>query len=85
MIILLMATTGYAQGLSDIVRDEKGNGVEFANVVLLSADSSFISGTITDAEGQFKIAMTKNEAILKVSYVGYKDAFVNLSKNIIST
>lgn len=80
MIFLLMATTGYAQGLSGIVRDENGNGVEFANVVLLSADSCFISGTITDAEGQFKIAMTKNEAILKVSYVGYKDAFVNLGK-----
>lgn len=80
VIILLMATAGYAQGLSGIVRDENGNGVEFANVVLLSADSSFISGAVTDAEGQFKIAMTKNEAVLKVSYVGYKDAFVNLGK-----
>ena len=43
MIVLLMTAAGYAQELSGIVRDENGNGVEFANVVLMSADSTFIN------------------------------------------
>lgn len=80
MIVLLMTAAGYAQELSGIVRDENGNGVEFANVVLMSADSTFISGTITNGKGEFKVAKAKDQAFLKVSYVGYKDTFVNLGK-----
>ena len=47
--------------------------VEFANVQLLSAkDSSFLCGGVSNANGDFVIPCDQKQAIMKVSYVGYK-------------
>lgn len=47
--------------------------VEFANVQLLSAkDSSFLCGGVSNANGDFVIPCEQKQAIMKVSYVGYK-------------
>ena len=47
--------------------------VEFANVQLFSAkDSSFLCGGVSNANGDFVIPCEQKQAIMKVSYVGYK-------------
>ena len=47
--------------------------VEFANVQLLSVqDSSFLCGGVSNANGDFVIPCDQRQAIMKVSYVGYK-------------
>ena len=47
--------------------------VEFANVQLLSAkDSSFLCGGVSNANGDFVIPCSQRQAIMKISYVGYK-------------
>ena len=47
--------------------------VEFANVQLLSTkDSSFLCGGVSNANGDFVIPCEQKQAIMKVSYVGYK-------------
>lgn len=47
--------------------------VEFANVQLLSAkDSSFLCGGVSNANGDFVIPCEQKQAIMKVSYVGYR-------------
>ena len=49
--------------------------VDFANVALLSPrDSSFITGGVTNENGQFVIPCEARKAIVKVSCVGYQTA-----------
>ena len=47
--------------------------VEFANIQLLSPqDSSFLCGGVSNANGDFVIPCQQRQAIMKVSFVGYK-------------
>lgn len=60
-----------AQTICGRVVDVKGKPVEFVNIVLSEAvDTSFIAGTITDAEGRFSFDRTGG--ILKFSSIGYR-------------
>ena len=50
--------------------------VDFANVALLNVrDSSFITGGVTNENGQFVIPCEARKAIVKVSCVGYHTAY----------
>lgn len=54
--------------------------VPFAVVQLLKQDSSYVVGTTSDAEGNFKITAPANgRFILKASYVGYKTILQNVT------
>ena len=53
--------------------DSHGLPVEFANIKLLSPqDSSFLCGGVTNANGDFVIPCERRQAIMKISFVGYK-------------
>lgn len=57
--------------------------VEFANIQLLNPqDSSFICGGVSNANGDFVIPCDKRQAIMKVSFVGYKtiSKLVNIAR-----
>jgi len=55
------------------VINEQGQPVEFANVALLQpADSSFINGGVTNANGDFVIPCRPGHMLIRVSFVGYK-------------
>lgn len=56
-------------------------GLPGANVVALSsADSSIVTGTTTDINGNFAVTgLTPSTYILKVSFVGYQDKFTNVT------
>ena len=55
------------------VINEQGQPVEFANVaLLLPADSSFINGGVTNANGDFVIPCRPGHMLIRVSFVGYK-------------
>jgi len=50
--------------------------IDFANVALLNVrDSSFITGGVTNENGQFVIPCEMRKAIIKVSCVGYHTAY----------
>ena len=54
--------------------DEKEQPLEFANIALYSsADSTMITGTVTDKKGEFSLK-TKNQSntFLKISFIGYE-------------
>ncbi|MCM1078370.1 MAG: outer membrane beta-barrel protein [Bacteroidales bacterium] len=60
--------------------DEHGDAVEFANVALLSpADSTYITGGVTNANGDFVIPCSISCVLAKVSFVGYKTKYVRYS------
>ncbi len=57
--------------------------VEFANIQLLNPqDSSFLCGGVSNANGDFVIPCQQRQAIMKVSFVGYKtiSKLVNIAR-----
>ena len=54
--------------------------VEFANVVILAADSSFLGGTISDIDGRFSIAKPQDAEFVNISYIGYETFYKKLSE-----
>ena len=55
LCLIGMAVSMQAQTLSGKLVDEKNAPLAYANVVLLQADSTFVSGTITDEMGDFRL------------------------------
>jgi hypothetical protein len=64
-----------AQAISSIrgqVKDEKGEGIAFANIVL-TQNGVFVKGSQTDFEGNYEIGQLEEGTYdLEASYVGYK-------------
>lgn len=53
--------------------------VEFANVILQTKDSIFISGGITDQRGRFNISnLSKGDYLLQISGLGYQTQQINV-------
>jgi len=79
--MLLAAITAQASNTTDIggqVKDEHGNPMPYTNVVLLTSDSSFVSGATTDDNGRFHITSAQSDGILKVSCIGYATQYMNV-------
>lgn len=69
-----------AQNITGKVVDEKGNAIQYANVALLqSNDSAFIKGVVSDATGCFLINAPCKNGIVKVTCIGYKTTYKNVS------
>jgi hypothetical protein len=69
----------HAQQLSGRVVDTRNEPVGFANVVLLTADSTFVGGTVSADDGTFRIALTAEATLLRVSYIGYREKVLTLA------
>ena len=72
-LLISAGLTSYAQEiLKGRVTDEDNEPVAYANVALLSkADSTIVSGTVTDEDGTFSIA-SEEDRILMVAMLGYE-------------
>ena len=79
-MMLIGAITAGAKGKSDWkgrVIDQKGEPVEYANVVVLSkADSSVVCGTVTAQDGSFNIVTTETDGIMMVAMIGYQTQYM---------
>ena len=74
-----------AVGISGVVVDEKGEPMSYCNVLLLDADSTYISGVATDTEGSFYLPLKGDEEYtLQVSYVGYEPLLVEVKESPIT-
>lgn len=76
---------GFAQTYQGRVTSrEDGSPIEFANIVILSADSSYITGGITDELGKFKISIGQKDQtepapkLIKTSSIGYEPKVISL-------
>lgn len=85
VLLLIVSLNASAQMFSGRVLDDQKIPVQYATVALLSvADSSLISGTVTDEQGIFKIEVSESKPyLLAVSYVGYKRSIQRLMPSII--
>lgn len=85
-VLMIVPFTVKAQ-IKGVVCDENQNPVEFANVILMGADSVYIAGAVTDASGKFDFFTDYAKAkFLQISALGYKTIIKTLDeKNDIGT
>jgi hypothetical protein len=72
-----------SQDITGYVFNKSNTPIQFANVILLSAeDSTYISGCVTDSLGAFSIKTSHPEReILKVSCLGYKTVLTSIKNS----
>ncbi len=84
MLNILLSVRIQAQTITGKVIDTKNQPIEFANIVLHTSDSAFVSGASTNKEGVFEL-IPKNKLSgdykLTVSSVGYESSVLVL-KNL---
>lgn len=76
IIMCLLTATAQAQSTRGRVTNEQAEPLAYVNVVLLSADSTYIDGVTTGDDGTFAIAVAQDSCLLKISCVGYETRFV---------
>ena len=82
LLLLASATTALAQrNITGTITDrDTHETMEQTAVQLLKADSSYVAGTVTNADGAFKLQAPRNgKYIVKLSSVGYKTLFRNVT------
>jgi len=67
-----------AQYISGVLIDNTNHPLLGANITLLTVDSVFLTGGVTDESGNFKIENSKKgKLIFKITYVGYTTLFLS--------
>ena len=62
-----------------VVVDENKAPIEFANVIVLNADSTYIAGAVTDENGVFVFNdIGESPGVIKVSSIGYSSQIQNI-------
>lgn len=77
-LLLFTSISAMAQNVTGRVVDENNSPLNFVNVILLKADSSFIAGTVTDENGVFVLCEQNTPRILKLSSVGYVNQVLDI-------
>ncbi len=75
--LLLMAATVEAQQITGVVKDEKGKGLDKANVSLLrAADSSIVKLAATTDNGRYSFSgVQKGSYLVSTSFVGFVETY----------
>ncbi|MBO5079633.1 MAG: carboxypeptidase-like regulatory domain-containing protein, partial [Bacteroidaceae bacterium] len=76
LCLIAMAASMNAQSISGKLVDEKNEPLAYANVVLLSMpDSTFVSGTISDEMGAFRLTKDEKGKLVRISSIGYSTIY----------
>lgn len=79
ILVAVASMTAAAQNLTGKVMDENNLPLDYVNVVLLKADSTYISGTVTDDNGIFLFENTLgNPKYIRISSIGYADKILDI-------
>ena len=79
VIATTMPLLAMNQDVDGKVIDENGQPLPNVNVVLLTPDSTFVQGAVTDDQGMFKIISSENGSLLKVTSISYETRFIPLT------
>ena len=78
LCLIGMAASVQAQTISGKLVDEQEQPLAYANIVLLQADSTFITGQTSDEKGGFHFSkVTEGDYRLKISSMGYETMFID--------
>jgi hypothetical protein len=72
--------------LTGTIIDEQGQPVAYANVAILNpADSTLLSGGVSNESGYFAVPYEQNRVLVRFSYVGYKTIYRLCEKSVLGT
>jgi hypothetical protein len=75
----VLCTAVWGRAYRGRVFTEGNMPVEFANIVLLKSDSTFVNGVVSDKNGSFEIPSSSEAAhLIKISSTGYKTIYKEL-------
>lgn len=72
LLFFLFTNIAVAQTITGKVTDEQNQPFQYVNILLQTADSTYLAGTITAEDGTFAIAAHPQGKLLSISFVGYK-------------
>ncbi|MBQ3538333.1 MAG: TonB-dependent receptor [Bacteroidaceae bacterium] len=78
---LIMVTGAKTQTIRGLLIDEQHEPLPYANVILQTADSVYLTGTTTGLDGRFELALHEKAKLINFSYVGYTSVVQKISKN----
>ena len=62
--------------LTGTIVDEQGHPVAYANIAILTpADSTLLSGGVSNEAGQFVVPYEQHKVLARISYIGYKAVY----------
>lgn len=77
-ILLYFASIVSAQEITGRIVDERYHPIEFANVTLRrDCDSTFMAGTVSGKNGEFRLAAPSGKSLIHVSALGFKSRTVS--------
>ena len=72
--------------LTGTIIDEQGQPVAYANIALLNpADSTLLSGGVSNESGYFAIPYEQEKTLIRISYVGYRTIYRLCDKDNVGT
>ena len=72
--------------LKGTIIDEQGQPVAYANIALLNpADSTLLSGGVSNESGYFAIPYEQEKTLIRISYVGYRTIYRLCDKDNVGT
>lgn len=74
-----------AQDVTGKVVDEQSCPIAYANVILQEADSSYVEGTTTNAEGMFSLPWKDKARLVRISFIGYKTICKEVGRHDLGT
>ena len=83
-LLLCIVSVSMAQNITGRVVDENHNALAYANVTLLNAnDSAFISGTVTDTNGDFYFTCpSEKDVLVHISILGYTSKILHSTSSL---
>ncbi len=76
LCLIGMAASTNAQTICGKLVNEKNGPIVYANIVLLSLpDSAFVSGTISDEMGSFRLSKIEKGMLVRISSIGYSTIY----------
>ena len=72
LVLAALQTNASAQSIKGRVIDENDEPLAYVNVMLQKADSTYLSGAMTDTLGIFVLETAPEAAMVQISFIGYE-------------
>ena len=82
LLLTALSINVSAQSIKGKVVDENNEPLAYANVMLQKADSSYISGTMTDTLGVFVLEPDEEASMIHISFIGYESYIAPVRSDI---
>ena len=78
LVLVSVSFESFGQTITGKVLDENDAPLAYANVIMQTADSTFLSGTVTDTSGVFELDAEPEGIRIQVSFISYQTKYIEI-------